>query len=118
VRRVGGEVLADLRERFTALTGGIRQLAIAGLAPMLIFGLAFLASARLEDALNLAGRRLLGPQELDTWLAFSPHVATVTRAIGLTVTICLLAAAVDRVLERGGGVREDELAQPVTESSA
>jgi hypothetical protein len=104
VRRVGGEVLGDLRERFSALTGGIRQLAIAGLAPMLIFGLAFLASARLEDLLELAARYLVGPQELDTWLAFAPHVATVTRAIGFTVTMCLLAAAVDRVLARGGGV--------------
>jgi hypothetical protein len=117
VRRWGGEVLGDVRERFTALTGGIRQLAIAGLAPMLIFGLAFLASARLEDLLNLAARHLIGPQDLDTWLAFSPHVATVTRAIGLTVTMCLLAAAVDRVLSRGGGVRVGD-PQPTTESSA
>ena len=108
VRRVGGEVLGDLRERFGALTGGIRQLAIAGLAPMLIFGLAFLASARVEDLLNLAARALLGPQDVDTWLAFSPHVATVTRAIGLTITMCLLAAAVDRVLARGGGVRDGQ----------
>jgi hypothetical protein len=115
VRRWGAEVLGDVRERFTALTGGIRQLAIAGLAPMLIFGLAFLASARLEDLLNVAARRLMGPQELDTWLAFSPHVATVTRAVGLTVTMCLLAAAVDRVLSRGGGVREG---QEETASSA
>jgi hypothetical protein len=69
---------------------------------MLIFGLAFLASARLEDGLNLLARHLIGPQELDTWLAFSPHVTTVARAIGLTVTLCLLAAAVDRVLAASG----------------
>ena len=103
VRRVSGELFADVRERFSGLTGGIRQLAIAGLAPMLIFALAFLASARLEDVLDRLARWLIGPQELDTWLAFSPHVATLTRAIGLTVTMCLLAAAVDRVLARGDG---------------
>ncbi|MGH3385680.1 MAG: hypothetical protein ACRDO1_13965 [Nocardioidaceae bacterium] len=106
VRRWSGELLGDLRSRFTALTGGIRQLAVAGLAPMLIFGLAFLASARVEDALNLVARRLIGPQTLDTWLAFSPHVATMTRAVGLTVTMCLLGAAVDRVL-KAGAVRPD-----------
>jgi hypothetical protein len=102
IRRWGSELLADVQERFTALFGGLRQLAVAGLAPMLIFGLAFLASARLEDGLNLLARQLIGPQELDTWLAFSPHVTTVTRAIGLTVTLCLLAAAVDRVLAASG----------------
>jgi hypothetical protein len=112
VRHWSGELVADVRERFTGLTGGIRQLAIAGLAPMLIFGLAFLASARIEDGMNLAARHLIGPQELDTWLAFSPHVETITRALGLTVTMCLLAAAVDRVLARGGGVPDDAPAPP------
>jgi hypothetical protein len=110
IRRWSGELLADVRDRFVALFGGLRQLAVAGLAPMLIFGLAFLASARLEDGLNLLARQLIGPQELDTWLAFSPHVNTVTRAIGLTVTMCLLAAAVDRVLAAGGS--EQPAAQP------
>jgi hypothetical protein len=114
VRRWGSELIADLRERFTSLFGGLRQLAVAGLAPMLIFGLAFLASARLEDGLNLLARALIGPQELDTWLAFSPHVATVTRAIGLTVTMCLLAAAVDRVLAAGSAQPQP---QPETASA-
>jgi hypothetical protein len=109
---VSGEVFGDVRERFAGLTGGLRQLAIAGLAPMLIFALAFLASARLEDALNMLARRLIGPQELDTWLAFSPHVDTVTRAVGLTVTMCLLAAAVDRVLSRGSDSDEEAARQP------
>jgi hypothetical protein len=118
VRHVSGEVFADVRERFAGLTGGLRQLAIAGLAPMLIFGLAFLASARLEDGLNYAARVLMGPRELDTWLAFAPHVSTVTRAVGLTVTMCLLAAAVDRVLSRGGGVPEGQPDGQPTESSA
>jgi hypothetical protein len=98
VRRWSGELTSDLRERFAGLVSGLRQLAVAGLAPMLIFGLAFLASARLEDGLNLLARALIGPQQVDTWLAFSPHVVTLTRSIGLTVTMCLLAAAVDRVL--------------------
>jgi len=116
VRRVSGEVFGDLRERFSGLTGGLRQLAIAGLAPMLIFALAFLASARLEDGLNLLARRLIGPQSLDTWLAFSPHVATVTRAVGLTVTMCLLAAAVDRVLARGGAAAAGEAQETASEA--
>jgi hypothetical protein len=98
VRRWSLELFDDVQERFAGLFSGLRQLAIAGLGPMLIFGLSFLASARLEDGLNLLARNLIGPQAADTWLAFSPHVATVTRSIGLTLTLCLLAAAIDRVL--------------------
>jgi uncharacterized membrane protein YkvA (DUF1232 family) len=93
-------VVGDLRVRFMGLVNGIRQLAVAGLAPMLVFGLAFLASTRLEDLLALGIRSLVGPQPVDTWLAFSQHIDTVTRAIGLTVTMALLAAAIDRVLDR------------------
>ncbi|QTE28715.1 hypothetical protein [Pengzhenrongella sicca] len=102
VRRWGGELVGqlvgDVRVRFSGLVGGVRRLAVAGLGPMLVFALAFLASARIEDGLQLLVRAWLGPQRVDTWLAFSPHVGTVTRAIGLTITMCLLAAAVDRIL--------------------
>jgi hypothetical protein len=115
VRRWGGELIKDLRDRFIALFAGLRQMAIAGLAPMLIFGLAFLASARLEDGLNLLARAVIGPQPVDTWLAFSPHVSTLTRAIGLTVTICLLAAAVDRVLASAQPPRREPDPEPESE---
>ena len=93
-------VVGDLRARFMGLVNGIRQLAVAGLGPMFVFGIAFLASTRLEGLLGLGIRTLVGPQPLDTWLAFSQHTDTVTRAIGLTVTMALLAAAIDRVLDR------------------
>ena len=96
-------VVGDLRARFSGLVNGIRQLAVGGLGPMLVFAFAFLAAARLEDLLALAVRALTGPQPVDTWLAFSPHVETVTHAMGMTVTIALLAAAVDRVLAASGG---------------
>jgi hypothetical protein len=103
VRRWGGELAGEVLERFTALFGGLRQLAVAGLAPMLIFGLAFLASQRLEDGLDRVSRLVIGPQTAGEWIAFSPHVETFTRAVGLTVTMSLLAAAIERVLARGLG---------------
>ncbi|GLY32979.1 hypothetical protein [Kineosporia sp. NBRC 101731] len=102
VKRAGAELFGEVAERFTGLLGGLRQLAVAGLAPMLIFGLAFLASQRLEDGLYALGRLLLGPQAASPWLAFSPHIEILTRAVGLSITMCLLAAAVERVLASGG----------------
>ena len=42
--------------RFTALTDGLRRLAVAGLGPMLVFALAFLAATRIEEAILMLGR--------------------------------------------------------------
>ncbi|GGB96060.1 hypothetical protein [Cellulomonas carbonis] len=95
---VADQVVGDLRSRFSALASGLRQLAVAGLGPMLVFALVFLVVGGLEDALAVGVRQVVGPQDLWTWLSFAPHVETVTRAVGLTVTAALLAAAVDRVL--------------------
>ena len=91
-------VVGDVRSRFTALTDGLRRLAVAGLGPMLVFALAFLAATRVEEVILLLGRAVVGPQDLDTWLAFVPMVASVATAVGLTVTMALLAAGVDRIL--------------------
>ncbi|GAB3264053.1 hypothetical protein [Kineosporia babensis] len=108
VRRAGLELSSEVTERFHGLFGGLRQLAVAGLAPMLMFVVAFLASKRLEDGLNELARWIIGPQSASQYLAFTPHITIFTRAIGLTVTMCLLAAAVERVLATGGAVRDDE----------
>lgn len=91
-------VLGDVRGRFTALADGLRRLAVAGLGPMLVFALAFLVATRLEEGILLLGRVLSGPQDVDTWLAFAPMLSAVATAAGLTVTMALLAAGVDRVL--------------------
>ncbi|MBO3103565.1 hypothetical protein [Cellulomonas fengjieae] len=91
-------VVGDVRGRFTALVDGLRRLAIAGLGPMLVFALAFLAATRIEEGLLLLARAVSGPQDVDTWLAFAPMVTSVATALGLTVTMALLAAGVDRIL--------------------
>ena len=91
-------VLGDVRGRFTALVDGLRRLAVAGLGPMLVFALAFLVATRLEEGVHLLARAVSGPQDVDTWLAFAPMVSSVATAVGLTVTMALLAAGVDRVL--------------------
>lgn len=91
-------VVGDVRSRFTALADGLRRLAVAGLGPMLVFALAFLAATRIEEGILLLGRAVAGPQDLFTWHAFFPMVASVATAVGLTVTMALLAAGVDRIL--------------------
>lgn len=100
-RQVGNELTGGLGDRFGALARGLRRLAVAGLAPMLLFALAFVVAQRLEHAVELLWRDLLGPQPLGAYLAFVPHTSMVSHVIGTVVVVCLLGAAIDRVLARG-----------------
>lgn len=101
-RQVGNELTGGLGDRFGALARGLRRLAVAGLAPMLLFALAFVVAQRLEYAVELLWRQVLGPMPLDAYLAFVPHTGMVSHVIGTVAVVCLLGAAIDRVLDRGG----------------
>ncbi|SDS61499.1 hypothetical protein [Jiangella sp. DSM 45060] len=99
-RQVGNELTGGLGERFGALASGLRRLAVAGLAPMLLFALAFVIAQRLEYAVELIWRELLGPLPLGAYLAFVPHTGMVSHVVGTVAVVCLLGAAIDRVLGR------------------
>jgi hypothetical protein len=109
IRAIGREFSSGMSERFGEISTGLRRLAVAGLAPVLLFAIVFVAAQRLEHVLNLAWRNVLGPMPLDTWLAFSPHISMVSHAVGTTVMVCLLGAAIERFL----GYRHHSL-PPVT----
>lgn len=94
-RSVAASLTDDLRERWSAFWGGLRLLASAGLAPMLMFCLSFLLVLRLPDLLALAARQLWGPTEYATWTAFQPMEAGLALALSMVVTAALLAAAVE-----------------------
>lgn len=98
VRRYGGGLVADIRERWSAFWNGLRMMATAGLLPMLTFSLAFLLVLRIPWLLSQLLRWVIGPLQTDTWLAISP----MEKAVGLTITMvlaaALLAAAIDWLL--------------------
>ena len=88
-------ILADVRERFSALFGGLRLLAAAGLAPMLVFSLLFLVVVRIPALAAYLVREVVGPQPWDTTYAFAPAQTAVGFALSMALTAPLLAAAVD-----------------------
>jgi hypothetical protein len=99
IRWLGAGLGADLRERFEPLFGGLRLLVRAGLRPMLLFCLAFMVSQTASNWLWELERLLVGPQDLNTvWRPLSELLSVVNTAIGTVLLICLLGAAVDRVL--------------------
>lgn len=129
VRRAGREATASFRGRFSALTNGIRLLALAGLAPMLLFCLVFLLSRRVEVGVAEVLRLAVGPRDFRDALTLSPYVSVVSRGAYTVVLVVLLGAAVDRILghlEEEGPEVEDVAAtapvaaaqEPVTGNSA
>lgn len=99
MRWVTNAVTGDVRDRFLPLVHGARMLLRAGLAPMLLFCLAFVAAKTLSDWLWELQRWLIGPQEPSgVWFALSWPLGVINRAVGMAVLVCLLAAAVDRAV--------------------
>jgi hypothetical protein len=98
VRRFGGGLVADVRERWSAFWNGLRMMATAGLLPMLTFCLAFLLVIRIPWIVGQLLRLAIGPVQTDTWLAFSPMEKAVGLAVTMVLTAALLAAAIDWLL--------------------
>ncbi|EAP98343.1 hypothetical protein JNB_15303 [Janibacter sp. HTCC2649] len=98
VRRYGGGLVGDVRERWSAFWNGLRMMATAGLLPMLTFCLAFLIVIRIPWLVGQLLRLAIGPIETKTWLAFSPMEKAVGLAITMVLAAALLAAAIDWLL--------------------
>jgi hypothetical protein len=86
---------SDLQERWSALVQGVRLLAVAGLAPMLVFSLVFLLVTRIPATVHDVARAIVGPQLFGTWVAINPYEVAIGFAVSLTLTAPMLAAAVD-----------------------
>lgn len=102
VRRAGTEVLGGVWDRFRGLASGIRTLALAGLVPMLLFCLVFAVAGQAEVLTAVLLQRAIGPQDPNTMVAFVPYVGLASRAVYTVLLVALLAAAVDRVMQRTG----------------
>ena len=98
VRRLGGGLVADVRERWSAFWNGLRMMATAGLLPMLTFSLAFLLVLRVPWLVGQLLRWAIGPLQTQTWLAIAPMEKAVGLAITMVLAAALLAAAIDWLL--------------------
>lgn len=112
VRRFGGGLVADVRERWSAFWNGLRMMATAGLLPMLTFCLAFLVVIRIPWLVGQLLRLAIGPVRTETWLAFSPMEKAVGLAVTMVLTAALLAAAIDWLLGPRLGTHPADDPQP------
>lgn len=117
VRRAGSEATASVRGRFSALGNGIRLLAVAGLAPMLLFCLVFLLSRQVEYGVAELLRRLVGPLDFRDALTLDPYLSVISRGAYTVVLVVLLGAAIDRILGHLDGAAAP-VVEPETSNSA
>lgn len=97
--RVPQALRSDVSDSFGPLTRGLRLLKHAGLGTMLLFCLVFLAAQLIPDALWFTERALIGAQDLESlWWWLSAVLGGFNDAVGTVFLICLVAAAVERVL--------------------
>ncbi len=95
------KLTTDLRERFTPLLTGARMLLRGGIAPMLVFCVAFVAAQATEDWLWELQRAIIGPRPFSTvWYPLSWPLQECNRAVSYVLLVCLLAPAIDRAVMR------------------
>jgi hypothetical protein len=97
-----------VRGRFQPLVDGLRLVVHAGVAPMMLFCVAYQATQTAADWLGPVWRRLIGPRQLDDWRAISPVLSVATRSIAGVAGVVLVGAAVERLV----AVRDSRVAEP------
>jgi hypothetical protein len=115
VRRIAAPLRSDMNDSFSPLLRGLRMLRDAGLKTMLLFCLAFVAAKAIPDALWELERLIIGPRDIaEVWAPASGPLGIFNNMVGTTVLICLVAAAVDYVLNiRGPAGSAAETTAPV-----
>lgn len=99
LRRTTITATAGTRGGIMPLVEGLSLLRRIGLRTMLLFCLAFVAVQAVPDWLWELERLLIGPQDLaEVWIGASGPLSVLNEAVGMTLLICLVAAAVDLVL--------------------
>ena len=92
------EATSSISDRFGALVRGVRLLAVAGLVPMLFFCVAFLLAGQAGTLVDEAVRVVLGPRDGDEVVFWSPILTIPGEVTRNVVVVCLLAAALGRVV--------------------
>lgn len=101
VRWVAVEAHIELRKRFGPLIESLRLLVRAGLAPMLLFCLAFVLAQTAADWLWELERVIVGPHDInEVWRPLDPPLSMLNEGVRTVLLAALLTAAVDRVTRR------------------
>lgn len=117
VRSVLKSLTEDLRARFSALWQGMRLIGRGGLAPIVLFVLAYLLAMRATAGVGWLVRTVVGPVETNTWVAFSVMEASAGLVIALALAAVLIAASVDALVERGLAVPDDEVDDEIDDAT-
>ncbi|MFV0462848.1 MAG: hypothetical protein ACK5MP_06610 [Nostocoides sp.] len=105
VRSSVTSAVTGITNRFSDLIGGLRLLATAGLVPMLLFCLVFVAAGQFQLLTWLGVRAVTGPMSPDDSFPLAPILEVLPRTVYTLAAIVLMAAAINRLV---GARRPDD----------
>jgi hypothetical protein len=120
-RRPIAATRASLDESFGDLADAMRVLFRTGLASMLLFCLMFLVTQTTGTWLFMLEKHMIGPHDITYfWIPISYPLGVINDGIQMVLLVCLLGAAVDRVLrpKAEAVTAEAVTAEPVTAEPA
>ncbi|MEL4503879.1 hypothetical protein AAEX63_03145 [Luteococcus sp. H138] len=98
VRRVVAQSMEPVTTPFKEAASAIARVAAAGVIPMVLFCLVFVAAGELQVGVAWLQRWIVGPQESLARVATEPFLQLGQQAVYFVVAMALLAAAVNRVV--------------------
>lgn len=97
VRRWTRDVGGSLVDRFNGVLKGMRVVAVAGFAPVLLFCLVFVLARQARDLVVEIFRWVIGPRSPDTFYALEPYLTMAADAAYTILLVALLSAAIHRI---------------------
>ena len=98
VRSAVATVVDPLAKPVRSTAGALAKVAGAGVIPMVLVCLTFVAAGISQLGVVWAAREVLGPQEALRGAAYQPYVSLMARGVYFVVASVLLAAAVNRII--------------------
>jgi hypothetical protein len=117
VRATGNTLVGDWRERWQPVADAFRLVIHSGLRPLLGYFLAFAAVTAAAEWLGIALREyVVGPQPIALWKMLDEPYTMAVDGLKLSLQVCLLAAAYDRIVGGLAGFVSSRDAPPATDA--
>lgn len=98
VKRVAAQITEPIVTPVQSALGAMKKIAVAGILPMVMFCIVFLAAGIVENGVALLLRELIGPGSGARQFALEPYTILIQRGVYFVLALALLAAAVNAIV--------------------
>lgn len=98
VKRVAAQITEPVITPIQSAFGAIKKIAVAGILPMVMFCIVFVAAGVVQNGVALLLRGLIGPGDGARQFALEPYAMLAQRGVYFVLALALLAAAVNAIV--------------------